>query len=77
MNMNKLIFAAAAIAMSAMLVPAQAENLQGGPKQVGNQCFKFAPSYERDGRWGSWGACPQTASAPATQQRTARRPASR
>lgn len=78
--MNKLTFAAAVVAISAMLVPAQAENLMGAPTKNGNQCFKFAPSFERDARWGSWGACPQaasTAAAPTAQRRVARRPASR
>jgi hypothetical protein len=71
--MHKLIVAAATMAFGALLasVPAQAETLNGGPKQVGNQCFKYSPSHERDGRFGSWGACPQPASAAAsaTQRR--------
>jgi len=58
------ISAAAATVFAALLasVPAQADTLGGGPKQVGNQCFKFSVGQERDGRFGSWGACPQTAS---------------
>jgi hypothetical protein len=79
--MHKLIVAAATIAVGALLAsaPAQADILNGAPKQVGNQCFKYSPGMERDGRFGSWGACPQPASAaaPATQGRTTRRPASR
>ena len=79
MIMHKLTFAAAVVAISAMLVPAQAENLMGAPTKNGNQCFKFAPSFERDARWGTWGACPQAASTAATAptQRRARRSASR
>lgn len=77
--MQKLTIAAALIAMGALLAPAQAEILNGAPKQIGSQCFKFSQSQERDARFGSWGSCPQTASvavAPA-KQRSARRSASR
>jgi len=58
------ISAAMATAFAALLVavPAQAEINHGGPLAKGNQCFKYAASYERDGRWGIWSACPQTAS---------------
>jgi hypothetical protein len=58
------ISAAAATVFAALLasVPAQAEQLGGGPKQVGNQCFKFSTGQERDARFGMWGACPQAAS---------------
>jgi hypothetical protein len=79
--MHKLTIAAATIAFGALLasIPAQAETLGGGPKQAGNQCFKFSTGQERDARFGSWGACPQTASAAAStaQSRIVRRPASR
>jgi hypothetical protein len=79
--MHKLTIAAVTIAFGALLasVPAQAEQLGGGPKQIGNQCFKFSQAQERDARFGSWGACPQTASAAAStaQRRIVRRPASR
>jgi len=66
------------IAFGAMLAsaPAVADDIHGGPKQVGNQCFKIAPGMDREQRFGSWGACPQTASKPATQRQT-RRAASR
>jgi hypothetical protein len=40
---------------------AQAEVLHGGPTQKGNQCFKYSPGNEKDGTFGIWGACPQTA----------------
>jgi hypothetical protein len=58
------ISAAAAMAFAALLasVPAQAETLGGGPKQAGNQCFKYSMGQERDGRFGTWGACPKPAS---------------
>jgi hypothetical protein len=79
--MHKFTIAAATIAFGALLAsaPAQAETLGGGAKQVGNQCFKYSTGQERDGRFGTWSACPQTASAAAStaQSRTVRRPASR
>src|SRR5215813_673440 len=56
-------------AFGAMLATAQAEILQGGPAQNGNQCFKYSPGNDKDGRFGTWGACPQTAGV-----RTASRP---
>jgi hypothetical protein len=67
------ISAAAATVLGALLasVPAQADILNGAPYQAGNQCFKFSTGQGRDERFGSWGACPQTASvavAPAPRQ---------
>jgi hypothetical protein len=56
-------------AFGAMVATAQAEILQGAPTQNGNQCFKYSPGNDKDGRFGAWGACPQTAGA-----RTASRP---
>ena len=80
--MQKLIVAAATIAFGTMLASASvlADDLRGGPKQVGSQCFKYSPSNERDGRFGAWSGCAEPASAAvasATQRRTTRRPASR
>jgi hypothetical protein len=79
--MHKFTIAAATIAFGALLAsaPAQADALHGAPIKVGSQCFKFSQSMERDARFGSWNACPQTASAvaPATQRRIVRRSASR
>jgi len=77
--MGKLTIAAMTIAFGAMLAsaPAVADDLHGGPAKVGTQCFKMAPGMDREQRFGSWGACPQTASAPAAQRRTARRAATR
>jgi hypothetical protein len=72
------ISAAAATVFAALLAsaPAQAENLNGQPDRVGNQCFTYAQGAGRDARWGTWGACPQTASAavaPAPAARQVRR----
>jgi len=76
--MHKLTIAAMTIAFGAMLVsaPAVADDLHGGPAKNGTQCFKMSPGNDREQRFGSWGACPQTASKPATQRQT-RRAASR
>jgi len=59
-----MISAAATMAFAALLVaaPAQADATHGAPAQNGTQCFKFSPGQDRDARFGSWGACPQTAS---------------
>jgi hypothetical protein len=48
-------------AFGAMVATAHAEILQGAPKQNGDQCFKYSPGNEKEGRFGTWGACPQTA----------------
>jgi len=82
MIMHKLTLAAATIAFGALLAsaPARADYEHGGPIKVGNQCITSAMSFGRDARFGSWGACPQTASvalAPTTQRRLIRRSASR
>ena len=66
-------------AFGALVASAQAENLQGAPMQNGNQCFKYSTGADaKDGRFGSWGACPQaastnTAAAPATTARRSTR----
>jgi hypothetical protein len=49
-------------AFGAMAATAQAEILHGGPLKNGSQCFKYSNGSEKDGRFGSWGACPQAAS---------------
>jgi hypothetical protein len=52
----------AIVAFGAMVATAQAEILHGGPAKNGNQCFKFSTGLDgRDGRFGSWGACPKVA----------------
>ena len=73
------ISAAAAMVFAALLAsaPAQADLLNGAPKQAGSQCFKLATGQGRDERFGSWGACPQTASVavaprPARKHRSSR-----
>jgi hypothetical protein len=54
-------------AFGAMMATAQAEALHGAPMRNGDQCFKFSPGNGgREARFGSWGACPQAASTPAT-----------
>jgi hypothetical protein len=49
-------------ALGAMVATAQAEILHGGPMKNGNQCFKYSAGNDKDGRFGTWGACPQEAS---------------
>ena len=41
---------------------AQAEILHGGPVKNRNQCFKYSAGNDKDGRFGTWSACPQAAS---------------
>jgi len=48
-------------AFGALVAAAQAESLHGGPMQNGSQCFKYSPGNSKDGRFGSWGDCPQAA----------------
>jgi hypothetical protein len=65
------ISAVALAAFGVMLTAAQAEMLGGAPNQKGSQCFTYSKGNDKDGRFGSWGACPQAAStaiAPATRQ---------
>jgi hypothetical protein len=73
-----MISAAAMTAFAALLASAPANALDNyGPKQVGNQCFTPAPGHSKDLGFGSWGACPQPASAavPATTRPKPRHPA--
>lgn len=74
--MCKLTIAAAAIAFGALLAsaPVQADQSGGGPIRKGNQCFKFSQSMEKDGRFGSWDACPQAASVPVNTNTSAQGP---
>jgi hypothetical protein len=56
--------AAAAFVALLLVVPAQADTLNGAPPRNGDQCFKFSPTVgSRDSRYGYWSACPETASA--------------
>jgi hypothetical protein len=58
-----MVAVTALTAFGAMVATAQAENLQGAPMRNGNQCFKYSTGVDaKDGRFGSWGACPQAAS---------------
>jgi hypothetical protein len=76
--MYKVTVTAAAIAFGAVLatVPAQAEHSAGMVHKDG-KCFVHSQSQEREGGFGYWGECPQTASAVATANHRARRSASR
>jgi hypothetical protein len=58
------ISAAAATVFVALLAsaPARADSLGGASAQNGKQCFSYSVGQQRDGRFGYWGACPQTAS---------------
>jgi hypothetical protein len=57
------ISATVATVFAALVLPAPAGALENwGPTKVGNQCFTSAGTYGRDLRFGSWGACPQSAS---------------
>jgi hypothetical protein len=49
-------------AFGALMAAAQAEILHGGPVKNGSQCFKYSAGNDKDGRFGSWSACPQAAS---------------
>jgi len=71
--MKKLTFSAAAIiAVAGALAsaPANAENNAGGPIVKGDQCFTYMKGSGHDARFGTWNACPQTASATTTTTRT-------
>jgi hypothetical protein len=64
--MRNLIITAAAVAAVATLssAPVSAEPENWGPSKVGNMCYKQAADSGRELRFGAWGACPKTASAP-------------
>jgi hypothetical protein len=64
-----MITVTALTAFGALVAAAQAESLHGGPMQNGNQCFKYSPGNSKDGRFGSWGACPQAAASPRSTRR--------
>jgi hypothetical protein len=74
--MNKLTIAAATIAFGALIsIPAQADNIAGAPMRNGNQCVNYSQGQAREGRFGTWGACPQQAALavnPNTHHRVAR-----
>ena len=58
--MRQLMIAAAGIALLAS-APAKAD-VNYGPKQNGNQCWKSSVGNEREGRFGYWSTCPKPAS---------------
>ena len=62
--MRKLIVPVATIAIGALFAsaPASADMIAGGPLKQHGQCFKYSQAMEKDARFGSWGACPQSAS---------------
>jgi len=73
--MKKLTFSAAAIiAVAGVLASAtaNAEMNGGGPIVKGDQCFTYMKGSGHDARWGTWHACPQTASATTTTTVTLR-----
>ncbi len=73
-----LITTATITAVGALLASAPASALDNyGPKQVGNQCFTPAPFHSKDLGFGSWGACPQPASAAVAPARQKTRRASK
>jgi hypothetical protein len=53
---------AALVAFGAMGATAQAEVFHGGPMKSRNQRFKYSAGNDKDGRFGTWGACLQAAS---------------
>ncbi len=65
--------------MGFLATAAQAEVLNGGAPQQGNQCFSFtSPDQGRDSRYGIWTACPKPAAAVVTPaHRTRKHHASR
>jgi hypothetical protein len=57
-----MITVTALAAFAATVATAQAEILHGGPIKNGNQCFKYSAGNDKDGRFGTWGACSQETS---------------
>lgn len=69
--MRKFVISAAAMtAFAAFLASAPANAIENyGPNKSGNQCFTPAHTQGRDLAFGTWGACPQTASVAAAPAR--------
>jgi hypothetical protein len=68
--MKKVTFSAAAIvAVAGVLASASAnaEHNAGGPTINAGQCFTYGKGQGHDYRFGTWGACAQTASATTTR----------
>ena len=76
--MYKVTVTAAAIAFGAVLatVPAQADHSAGSCIRTAS-ALSIRTSQEREGGFGYWGECPQTASTVAAASHHARRSASR
>jgi hypothetical protein len=73
--MKKLTLSAAAIiAVAGTLAsaPTNAEHNAGGPIVNGDQCFTYMKGAGHDATFGSWHACPKTASATTTTTVTLR-----
>jgi hypothetical protein len=67
--MRYFTLAAATVAIAALVsaAPASAERIMGGPMKQNGQCWKSNASAS-EGTWGTWTACPQAASTPATHR---------
>jgi hypothetical protein len=63
-SMIKLTFSAIALIALPLMAPApaKADYLGGGALVNGSQCFTYTKGQFRDGRFGTWAACPQQAS---------------
>jgi hypothetical protein len=65
----RLTIAAATLAIAALIAgPALADHIQGGPVKKAGQCWTGSKVPD-GGTWGSWGACPQSASTPTATHR--------
>jgi hypothetical protein len=72
--MRKFAISIAAMTAFAALLSVPANALESwGPTTVGNQCFASALHWGREGRFGYWEACPQTASVAAAARHRVRR----
>jgi hypothetical protein len=69
----RLTIAAATVAIAALVsAPALAEHVQGGPTKQNGQCWKGSKGTD-GGSFGTWGACPTSASTPAVANKRVRR----
>jgi hypothetical protein len=68
----RLTIAAASIAIAALVAaPALADHVQGDPVKNASQCWKGSKMAD-GGTFGSWGACPTSASTPTAPQKRVR-----
>ena len=68
-TMRQFTIAAAAIAIAALFAaPASAERVDGGPIKQNGRCWQAQKGSDL-GTWGTWAACPATASAVAAHKR--------